>query len=192
MCSSDLPSEKFDLEDPRKVGEWIGEQLKALGLFPGNVVMAVRRGEAVLKELLLPPLKDAGEMASMVNMRAMRELPFPETDAVIDFTVTKVPTKEELQAAKKEALQRGAATDTMAHVVVAAVRWDTVNRYRSIAEAGGRTLTGLCLRPWACFRALMACVPEINCYSVRTDEYTAELLSRAFLLARHNLYYRTG
>jgi len=176
-----VPSEKFDLEDPRKVGEWIGEQLKALGLFPGNVVMAVRRGEAVLKELLLPPLKDAGEMASMVNMRAMRELPFPETDVVIDFTVTKVPTKKELQAAKKEALQRGAATDTMAHVVVAAVHRDTVNRYRTIAEAGGLTLTGLGLRPLASFRALKACVPEINgdavaLVSVRRHEVDVDIL----------------
>ena len=176
-----VPSERFDLEDPRKVGEWIGEQLKALRLFPGNVVMAVRRGEAVLKELLLPPLKDAGEMASMVNMRAMRELPFPETDAVIDFTVTKVPTKKELQAAKKEALQRGAATDTMAHVVVAAVHRDTVNRYRTIAEAGGLTLTGLGLRPLASFRALKACVPEINgdavaLVSVRRHEVDVDIL----------------
>ena len=176
-----VPSERFDLENPRKVGEWIGEQLKALRLFPGTVVMAVRRGEAVLKELLLPPLKDAGEMASMVNMRAMRELPFPETDVVIDFTVTKVPTKKELQAAKKEALQRGAATDTMAHVVVAAVRRDTVNRYRTIAEAGGLTLTGLGLRPLASFRALKACVPEINgdavaLISVRRHEVDVDIL----------------
>ena len=176
-----VPSERFDLENSSKVGEWIGEQLKALRLFPGTVVMAVRRGEAVLKELLLPPLKDAGEMASMVNMRAMRELPFPETDAVIDFTVTKVPTKKELQAAKKEALQRGAATDTMAHVVVAAVHRDTVNRYRTIAEAGGLTLTGLGLRPLASFRALKACVPEINgdavaLISVRRHEVDVDIL----------------
>ena len=176
-----VPSERFDLENSRKVGEWIGEQLKALRLFPGTVVMAVRRGEAVLKELLLPPLKDAGEMASMVNMRAMRELPFPETDVVIDFTVTKVPTKKELQAAKKEALQRGAATDTMAHVVVAAVHRDTVNRYRTIAEAGGLTLTGLGLRPLASFRALKACVPEINgdavaLVSVRRHEVDVDIL----------------
>jgi Tfp pilus assembly PilM family ATPase len=102
-----VPGEDFDLANPRKVGEWIARQLKSLHISPGTVVMAARRGEAVLKELLLPPLKDAGEMASMVHMRAVRELPFPEKDAVIDFTVTKVPTKKELQAAKKEALQRG-------------------------------------------------------------------------------------
>ena len=151
-----VPAEGFDLENPKEVGEWIGKQLKALRLVPGTVVMAARRGEAVLKELLLPPLKDAGEMASMVNMRAVRELPFPETDAVIDFTVTKVPTKKDLQTARKENSQSGSTTDIKAHIVVAAVRRETVNRYLTITESAGLTLTGLGLRPLASFRALKA------------------------------------
>lgn len=155
-----VPEKEFDLANPRKVGEWIARQLKLLHLSPGTVVMAARRGEAVLKELSLPYLKDAGEMASMVHMRAARELPFPEKDAVIDFTVTKVPTKKELQAVKKETTK--ATPDTKAHVVVAAVRRETVNHYQAIAEAAGLTLAGLGLRPLASFRALKACVPEIN------------------------------
>ena len=101
-----VPGEEFDLANPKKVGEWIAQQLKSLHISPGTVVMAARRGEAVLKELLLPPLKDAGEMAAMVHMRAARELPFPEKDAVIDYTVTKVPTKKELQSAKKKPSRR--------------------------------------------------------------------------------------
>ena len=48
-----VPENDFDLENPQKVGEWIGTQLKAMHLTPGLVVMAARRGEAVLKELLL-------------------------------------------------------------------------------------------------------------------------------------------
>lgn len=174
-----VPGEEFDLANPQKVGEWIARQLKSLHISPGTVVMAARRGEAVLKELLLPPLKDAGEMASMVHMRAARELPFPEKDAVIDFTVTKVPTKKELQSAKKEAIP--ATPDTKAHVVVAAVRRETVNHYQAIAEAAGLTLTGLALRPLASFRALKACVPEINgdavaLISVRRHEVDVDIL----------------
>jgi len=176
-----VPAEGFDLENPKEVGEWIGKQLKALRLVPGTVVMAARRGEAVLKELLLPPLKDAGEMASMVNMRAVRELPFPETDAVIDFTVTKAPTKKDLQTARKENSQSGSTTDIKAHIVVAAVRQETVNRYLTIAESAGLTLTGLGLRPLASFRALKACVPEINSnavalISVRRHEVDVDIL----------------
>ena len=174
-----VPGEEFDLANSQKVGEWIARQLKSLHISPGTVVMAARRGEAVLKELLLPPLKDAGEMASMVHMRAARELPFPEKDAVIDFTVTKVPTKKELQSAKKEAIP--ATPDTKAHVVVAAVRRETVNHYQAIAEAAGLTLTGLALRPLASFRALKACVPEINgdavaLISVRRHEVDVDIL----------------
>ena len=187
-----VPSEGFDLENPRKVGEWIGEQLKALRLVPGNVVMAARRGEAVLKELLLPSLKDAGEMASMVNMRAVRELPFPEADTVIDFTVTKAPTKKELQTARKETQQPGAATHTKAHIVVAAVRRNTVNRYLTITESAGLTLTGLGLRPLASFRALKTCVPEISgdtvaLISVRRHEVDVDILIHGRLVFSREL-----
>ena len=31
-----VPSEDFDLQNPKKVGEWIGEQLKAIRLTPGT------------------------------------------------------------------------------------------------------------------------------------------------------------
>ena len=176
-----VPENDFDLENPQKVGEWIGTQLKAMHLTPGIVVMAARRGEAVLKELLLPPLKDIGEMASMVKMRVARELPFPETDAVIDFTVTKAPTKKQLQAAKKETLPAGPSADTKAHVVVAAVRNNTVNRYRAIAKSAGLTLAGLGLRPFASFRALKACVDEISneavaLISMRRHEVDVDIL----------------
>ena len=185
-----VPGEEFDLANSQKVGEWIAQQLKSLHISPGTVVMAARRGEAVLKELLLPPLKDAGEMASMVHMRAARELPFPEKDAVIDFTVTKVPTKKELQSAKKEAIP--ATPDTKAHVVVAAVRRETVNHYQAIAEAAGLTLTGLALRPLASFRALKACVPGINgntvaIISVRRHEVDVDILINSRLVFSREL-----
>ncbi len=185
-----VPGEEFDLANSQKVGEWIARQLKSLHISPGTVVMAARRGEAVLKELLLPPLKDAGEMASMVHMRAARELPFPEKDAVIDFTVTKVPTKKELQSAKKEAIP--ATPDTKAHVVVAAVRRETVNHYQAIAEAAGLTLTGLALRPLASFRALKACVPGINgntvaIISVRRHEVDVDILINSRLVFSREL-----
>ena len=186
-----VPENDFDLENPNKVGEWIGAQLKAMHLAPGTVVMAARRGEAVLKELLLPPLKDAGEMASMVNMRVARELPFPESDAVIDFTVTKVPTKKQLQAAKKENPATGSSADK-AHVVVAAVRKDTVNRYRTIAKSAGLTLTGLGLRPLASFRTLKSSMEKTNneaiaLVSVRRHEVDVDVLIEGRLVFSREL-----
>ena len=176
-----VPSEDFDLQNPSKVGEWIGEQLKAIRLTPGTVVMAVRRGEAVLKEFQLPPLKDIGEMASMVRMRAGRELPFPESQASIDFTVTKAPTRQEIKAAKKDGAPASAPTEAKADVVVSAIKNETLNYYKTIAEFAGFALAGLGLRPMASYRALKACVPELESgavalISVRRHEVDVDIL----------------
>ena len=176
-----VPYEGLDLQNPVKVGEWIGEQLKAIRLTPGTVVMAVRRSEAALKEFQLPPLKDIGEMASMVRMRAIRELPFPESQASIDFTVTKAPTKQEIKAAKKEATTGTISTEAKADVVVSAIKNETLNFYTTLAESAGFSLAGLGLRPMASFRALKACVPELNgeavaMVSVRRHEIDVDIL----------------
>ena len=176
-----VPSEGFELQNAKKVGEWIREQLKAIQLSPGTVVMAVRRGEAVLKEFQLPPLKDIGEMASMVRMRASRELPFPESQASIDFTVTKAPTKQEIKAAKKDSGSTSAPTDAKADVVVSAIKTETLNYYKTVAESAGFALAGLGLRPMASYRALKACVPELGSgavalASVRRHEVDVDIL----------------
>ena len=157
------------------------EQLKAIRLTPGTVVMAVRRGEAVLKEFQLPPLKDIGEMASMVRMRAGRELPFPESQASIDFTVTKAPTRQEIKAAKKDGVSASAPTEAKADVVVSAIKNETLNYYKTIAESAGFALAGLGLRPMASYRALKACVPELESgavalISVRRHEVDVDIL----------------
>jgi len=176
-----VPSEGFELQNAKKVGEWIREQLKAIQLSPGTVVMAVRRGEAVLKEFQLPPLKDVGEMASMVRMRASRELPFPESQASIDFTVTKAPTKQEIKAAKKDSASTSIPTDAKADVVVSAIKTETLNYYKTVAESAGFALAGLGLRPMASYRALKACVPELGSgavalASVRRHEVDMDIL----------------
>ena len=175
-----VPTEDFDLQNPKIVGEWIGDQLKAIRLTPGTVVMAVRRGEAVLKEFQLPPLKDIGEMASMVRMRASRELPFPESQASIDFTVTKAPTRQEIKAAKKEP-SSSTNSEAKADVVVSAIKNETLDYYKTVAESAGFTLAGLGLRPMASYRALNACVPELKngtvaLVSVRRHEVDVDIL----------------
>ena len=119
------------------------------------------------------------------------ELPFPESDAVIDFTVTKVPTKKQLQAAKKENPATGSSADK-AHVVVAAVRKDTVNRYRTIAKSAGLTLTGLGLRPLASFRTLKSSIEKTNneaiaLVSVRRHEVDVDVLIEGRLVFSREL-----
>jgi len=187
-----VPTEDFDLQNPRKVGEWIGEQLKQIRLSPGTVVMAVRRGEAILKEFQLPPLKDIGEMASMVRMRASRELPFAESQASIDFTVTKAPTRHEIKAAKKDSLSTTAPTEAKADVVVSAIKNETLTYYKTVAESAGFPLAGLGLRPMASYRALTACVPQLQSdaialVSVRRHEVDVDILIEGRLVFSREL-----
>ncbi|MEE2615456.1 MAG: pilus assembly protein PilM [Verrucomicrobiota bacterium] len=170
-----LPKKELDLKDPVATGKWIGKQLKDIRLSPGVVVMAVRRGECVLKEYQLPPLKDIGEMASMVRVKASRDLPFPESQASIDFTVTRIPTKKEIKASSN------AAVDAKANVVVSAIKNETLGFYKTIAESAGFTLAGLGLRPMASFRVLKTCVPNIikeavALISIRRHEVDVDIL----------------
>ena len=170
-----LPKEKLDLKDPNATGKWIGKQLKDIRLKPGVVVMAARRGECVLKEYQLPPLKDIGEMASMVRVRASRDLPFPESQASIDFTVTSIPTKKEIKASSNT------TAEPKANVVVSAIKNETLEFYKTIAESAGFSLAGLGLRPMASFRVLKTCVPNIikeavALISIRRHEVDVDIL----------------
>jgi len=170
-----LPKEELDLKDPIATGKWIGKQLKDIRLSPGVVVMAARRGECVLKEYQLPPLKDIGEMASMVKVKASRDLPFPESKASIDFTVTRIPTKKEIKASSN------ATVDPKANVVVSAIKNETLDFYKTIAKSAGFTLAGLGLRPMASFRVLKTCVPNIikeavALVSIRRHEVDVDIL----------------
>ena len=176
-----LPNEELDLKDPIATGKWIGKQLKVIRLNPGVVVMAARRGECILKEYQLPPLKDIGEMASMVRVKASRDLPFPESKASIDFTVTRVPTKKEIKESKNISSSSNTTVDPKANVVVSAIKNETLIFYQTIVESAGFTLAGLGLRPMASFRVLKTCVPSIikeavALISIRRHEVDVDIL----------------
>ena len=175
-----LPKDEIELKDPIATGKWIGKKLKEIRLTPGVVVMAARRGECILKEYQLPLLKDIGEMASMVRVRTVRDLPFPESSASIDFTVTKKPTKKEIKALKAESSTVNNA-DAKANIVVSAIKNETLNFYKKMVESAGFNLAGLGLRPMASFRVLKTCAPNIikdavALVSVRRHEVDVDIL----------------
>lgn len=176
-----LPAEGLDLKSPKATGEWIGKQLKRIRLTPGVVVMAARRGESILKEYQFPPMKDIGEMASMVRVRASRDLPFPESQASIDFTVTKAPNKREIKVTKNDSSNLNKTNEAKTNVVVSAIKNETLNFYKTMAESAGFTLAGLGLRPMASFRVLKTCVPDIvknavALISIRRHEVDVDIL----------------
>jgi Tfp pilus assembly PilM family ATPase len=141
LLTVDLPDD-LDEEDPRAVGAFVGEALGRLHLSGVPVVMHVPRAKAVFKPLVLPPVEDETELASMARFQAQKELTFKPEEAVIDFAV-EAHYGVEPAPAEEPAGQ---------HVLAAAVQKSVVAYYEQMAEAAGVRLLRLGLRPYANMR----------------------------------------
>ncbi len=145
-----LPVAEVDLDDPKVLGEAIADALSAVGVSPGPVVMGAPRERVLLKTLDVPPLPDERELASLIHYQIARDLPFPLAEAVVDFRVTRrksVTAGDDSGAGQKESFE----------VVVAAVKRDSVDRFREIARAARLNLVALGWMGYANFRCLQAC-----------------------------------
>jgi Tfp pilus assembly PilM family ATPase len=141
LLTVDLP-EDLDDADPQAVGAFLGQTLERLRLTGIPVVMNVPRAQAVFKPLVLPPVDDEAELASMARFQAQKELTFKPEEAVIDFAIEAhygvEPTPAEEPAGH--------------HVLAAAVQKSVVAYYEQMAEAAGARLLRLGLRPYANMR----------------------------------------
>ena len=63
-------------------------------------------------------------------MRAGRELPFPESQASIDFTVTKAPTRQKLRRQRRMGYPPPHPLEAKADVVVSAIKNRTLDYYK--------------------------------------------------------------
>ena len=145
LVTADLP-EGTDVTKAEAVGQFIGRALGRLRLKGAAVLMSVPRGQAVLKPIILPPVSGPGELASMVQFQAAKELTFRPDEAAVDFTI------ESHYGAEP-------ATDNQPqgeHVLVAAVQKPVLEYYRKIAEVAGVRLMRLGLRPYANLRCVQA------------------------------------
>jgi len=145
VASAELPAD-LDPSDAAAVGGFLRRTLEAMGLSGATVVMNVPRAQAVFKPLLVPPVADESELASVVRYQAEKELAFRPDEAVIDFA-------REVHYGVETAPQEEAPGE---HVLVAAVQRPVVEFYRRVAEAAGVRLLRLGLRPYADIRALEA------------------------------------
>lgn len=186
-----------DPNDPVTLGASIAQGLRGLKVNPRTVVMGVPRGLAVLRTLSLPASSNTGELASMVHFQIAKVLPFPSSDAVIDFTVQDtrpgMPAESVADAAKPPADANAAAAPSppastpKADVLVAAVKRDVVQFYQTVAEAAGFSLTALGLRSYANARCLQDCnvIPPgeyAALVTLRQDEVIIDVLSEQFLV----------
>lgn len=84
--SAVLP-ETVAVDDAMAVGHWIGSEFRRAGLPRGRVLLAVARGDIVLKQLSIPAGADASDadIAGVVRLQLVRQLTMPLDGAVIDY-----------------------------------------------------------------------------------------------------------
>ena len=114
-------------------GERLKEQLKAAGIAPGPVLVAVGRDKVILKELRYPAVPPVQEPA-LVKFQAMKELTESPEDVVLDYA----PLANGVLNAETE-------RRSMAVVV----RKDVFNAIAAMCTAAGLKLAGVTPRPFA-------------------------------------------
>lgn len=130
-----IPAE-VDANDASSLGKWIRRALDEQGVSAKLAVVDVPRNQAILTTLNLP-VAVAGELPGMVEFQISKELPFPLSEAVVDFAVP------------------GDVKGGTAPVLVAAVRNEVVEHLTSVVAAAGLKLERVGLRPFASRTAVM-------------------------------------
>ncbi len=118
-------------DDPAALGAFIVQKLKRYNLSTRRVALDIPRERAVINALTLPPTP-IDELPAAVRFQALKELPFPVDEAVIDFAVT-----------------RRESRNVITEVMLVAVRKEVVERVRDTCAAAGLTPVHVGLRPYS-------------------------------------------
>lgn len=124
-----LPSE-VDVGDASSLGRFIRRVLDERGVSAKLAVVDVPRNQAILTTLMLPTGVPQ-ELPGMVEFQIAKELPFPLSEAVVDFAVPH-EVKEKTSP-----------------VLVAAVRNEVIEQFSAVMTAAGLKLERVGLRPFA-------------------------------------------
>jgi Tfp pilus assembly PilM family ATPase len=176
--SLEIPPDKK--EDPAIVGAALKRAVDTLKAKPKEVVLALPRGQVVLRPLQVPLVADVRELASIINFQIAKDLPFRVEEAVIDFKV--------LRAIEVPATGANAETNEpqkRLDVLVGAVKSDLVQFYREATRLAGLKLVGLGLRSVAAAHYALRCqgadLPFLL-VSVRPEEVSLEIVSSGKLV----------
>ncbi len=116
--------------EPEAFGAFLRAALAQANMNVKHALLTIPRDRVVLNNLRLPPTPP-DELPSMVQLQIGKELPFPADQATIDFALLGAPTDGK------------AGMD----VLVAAVRNDYLEPYRTIAYEAGLSVDSIGLRP---------------------------------------------
>ncbi len=136
-------------DDAAAVGDWIGREFKKAGLQKGRAVLAVSRGEIVLKQLSLPAGAEATEadIVGMVRLQMVKQLTMPVEGTSIDYAPTAAG-----------GVSPGGGEERATTVLAGAMPADRVEWCRAVAKHAGLKLHRIGLR---CFGAA-ALLAEIS------------------------------
>lgn len=129
LLSAEIPAD-VQPSDPVSMGAHIRRVLEQERIKTRTAVVDIPRDQAILKALTLPSA-NFEDLPGMVGIQIARELPFPISEAVIDFVST------------------GPAADDSAGVLVAATRNEVLAHYEAVFEQAGLKLERVGLRPYA-------------------------------------------
>lgn len=127
---------EVDAGNPEQMGACIRRLLDQCGMNTRSAVVDIPRDQAILNTLKLP-VTAPDELPSIVQIQVAKELPFPVSEAVVDYAVP-----------------RTAPGQTVADVLVAAVRKEVVEQYVKTCAAAGLKLDRIGLRPYANMAAI--------------------------------------
>lgn len=112
----------------QELGHTLRDRLKAAGITPAPVVVAVGRDRVIFKDIRHPPVPPSEE-AAIVRFQAVKELNDPANEVVIDY-VSRPAT----------------GADRRALAVV--LRRELLSTYQQLCLAAGLKLAGICPRPF--------------------------------------------
>jgi len=130
ILSVPIPSD-VDSSDAEAMGRHIRRVLEQESIGTRYAVVDVPRNQTILKTLALPAIR-AEELAGVVEIQIAKELPFPVSQAVIDFTIG-------------AAHEDGRTQD----VLVSAVQHEVIEQFKATFAAAGLRLDRIGLRPHA-------------------------------------------
>lgn len=125
-------------DDAEAVGKWIGEELRKAGVQRNRAVLAVSRGDVVLKTMDFPVAAgmSEAELAGAVRLQMSRQLTMAIEGTAIDYAKV-----------AEQPLEGSAGVEgTRVGVLAGAMPADRVNWCKAVAKAAGATLARIGLR----------------------------------------------
>lgn len=129
LLSAEIPADVHP-NDPAQMGAHIRRVLDQEHIKTKVAVVDIPRDQAILKALTLPSARYE-DLPGMIGIQIARELPFPITEAVIDFVTSGSPSEE------------------TSGVLVAAARSEVLAHYQAVFDHAGLKLERVGLRPYA-------------------------------------------